>query len=160
MAESGERQSELRDHRGEPIALLGRTLPLPPGASNDDVEAAWREIDWSGDKRVYFWRLVLVCVIAVVICGSIGWAAAAWLRGWRYVAVLAIGPIVTLIAGKLILPTTRSASQGLYLAIGRCAQCAYRLTDLKPELDGCVVCPECGAAWKAGGIGKPAGGAG
>lgn len=155
MADAGERHRELFDHRGAAIDLLGRTLPLPPGASKEDVEAVWREINWSGDKRVYFWRVVLLCAIAIVTCGLLGWAAAVWLRGWRYVAVMALGPVATLIAGRLILPTTKPASQGLYLELGRCAQCAYRLSDLKPEADGCVVCPECGAAWRAEAIGKP-----
>lgn len=155
MKMATEQRNELRDHRGVPIALLGRTLPLPPGASKEDVEAAWREIDWSGDKWVYYWRLVVVCVIAAVICGLIGWAAAVWLRGWKYVAVVAIGPILTLIAGKLILPATKSPTQRLYLDRGRCPQCAYRLSDLKPEADGCIVCPECGAAWIAASVGRP-----
>lgn len=35
-------------------------------------------------------------------------------------------------------------------AEGVCASCAYRLDDLPVEPDGCVVCPECGAAWKRG----------
>lgn len=135
--------------------MLGRTLPLSPRASKQDVDEAWREIDWSGDKWVYYWRLVLVCAIAVVICGLLGWGAAVWFRGWKYIAVMSIGPIASLIAGQLILPATKSPTQGLYLDLGRCPQCAYRLSDLKSEHDGCVVCPECGAAWRAGAIGRP-----
>jgi hypothetical protein len=84
----------------------------------------------------------------------VGWAAAVWLRGWKYIAVMSIGPIASLIVGKLILPVTKSPTQGLYLDLGRCPQCAYRLSDLKPEPDGCVVCPECGAAWRAEAIAK------
>jgi ribosomal protein L37AE/L43A len=30
----------------------------------------------------------------------------------------------------------------------RCPACAYPLTDIDPEADGCTPCPECGAAWK------------
>lgn len=29
-----------------------------------------------------------------------------------------------------------------------CVVCAYDLAALPPEEDGCLVCPECGAAWK------------
>jgi hypothetical protein len=29
-----------------------------------------------------------------------------------------------------------------------CVCCAYNLHGLVPEADGCVVCPECGAAWR------------
>lgn len=31
---------------------------------------------------------------------------------------------------------------------GLCPSCAYRIDGLGPEPDGCIVCPECGAAWK------------
>lgn len=33
---------------------------------------------------------------------------------------------------------------------GRCPACGYGLDELLPEQDDCVVCPECGAAWRAG----------
>ena len=33
------------------------------------------------------------------------------------------------------------------VVIGRCPSCGYDLTELPREDDGCVVCPECGAAW-------------
>ncbi len=32
---------------------------------------------------------------------------------------------------------------------GLCCSCGYDLWGLPTESDGCVVCPECGAAWKA-----------
>ena len=31
---------------------------------------------------------------------------------------------------------------------GRCPACAYPLAGLAPQADGCIVCPECGAAWR------------
>jgi hypothetical protein len=34
---------------------------------------------------------------------------------------------------------------------GICAQCGYDLGGLLPQRDGCCVCPECGAAWRASG---------
>lgn len=36
----------------------------------------------------------------------------------------------------------------VYLAHGYCVSCGYSLIDLVVESDGCVVCPECNAAWK------------
>ena len=35
----------------------------------------------------------------------------------------------------------------LYLSHRRCPACAYALDHLHQESDGCVICPECGAAW-------------
>jgi len=42
----------------------------------------------------------------------------------------------------------------LHLSRWRCASCAYSLVDLVPEPDGCVVCPECNAAWKSDRVGS------
>jgi len=36
-----------------------------------------------------------------------------------------------------------------YVAEGICASCGYSLKGLPDESDGCVTCPECGAAWRA-----------
>jgi hypothetical protein len=33
---------------------------------------------------------------------------------------------------------------------GECASCGYDLAGIRAELDGCTVCPECGAAWSLG----------
>jgi len=38
-----------------------------------------------------------------------------------------------------------------FLRFSRCPSCAYRIAGLEAEDDGCVVCPECGAAWRVGG---------
>lgn len=38
---------------------------------------------------------------------------------------------------------------GTLLGAGRCGSCAYPVAKLNPEPDGCVACPECGAAWKS-----------
>ena len=35
------------------------------------------------------------------------------------------------------------------LASGFCPACAYQIAGVPPEPDGCMVCPECGAAWQA-----------
>ena len=35
-----------------------------------------------------------------------------------------------------------------YVRAGVCGSCGYALQGLGREPDGCVVCPECGAAWK------------
>jgi hypothetical protein len=36
---------------------------------------------------------------------------------------------------------------------GRCGSCFYPLKSVEAANDGCVACPECGAAWKAEGVG-------
>ena len=43
----------------------------------------------------------------------------------------------------------RSAEQGCdaLLQAGLCPHCVYEIAGIPPEYDGCVVCPECSAAW-------------
>jgi hypothetical protein len=36
----------------------------------------------------------------------------------------------------------------------RCPSCEYTLAGLSPDPDGCRTCPECGAAWRTGALGK------
>jgi hypothetical protein len=67
--------------------------------------------------------------------------------------------------GRLLIAATILAAAGLatqllgrfasskeiawsFLAHRRCPSCAYDLSAISPESDGCRVCPECGAAWK------------
>lgn len=42
-----------------------------------------------------------------------------------------------------------------YVAEGICASCGYSLRGLPDEPDGCVTCPECGAAWRESRIVAP-----
>lgn len=44
----------------------------------------------------------------------------------------------------------------IHLDHGHCAACGYSLSDLNPEADGCLVCPECNAAWRRDRVGGKA----
>jgi len=45
--------------------------------------------------------------------------------------------------------TSREMAAGL-LSCGRCPSCTYKIGHVVEDHDGCVVCPECGAAWRMG----------
>lgn len=60
-----------------------------------------------------------------------------------------IVPIVTRLVRALLGPDLRDA----VLGHGRCPGCIYEIRALTPEADGCVVCPECGGAWRVEGNG-------
>lgn len=45
-------------------------------------------------------------------------------------------------------PVAERAAADVLLRRGMCASCLYPLESLTPASDGCLVCPECGAAWK------------
>ncbi len=38
----------------------------------------------------------------------------------------------------------------MFGAAGRCLVCGYEIGGVPSEADGCVVCPECGVAWRMG----------
>ncbi len=69
-------------------------------------------------------------------------------------AVLAWPLILGMIAGIVLLAITlvramrKSLHASAWLALGLCPGCAYRISDIQAESDGCRVCPECGAAWQ------------
>lgn len=65
----------------------------------------------------------------------------------------ALFPCAVLMAAMLLISrwfsdVERSKIKPSLLNAGRCASCAYPIAKLPPEHDGCVTCPECGAAWK------------
>jgi hypothetical protein len=86
--------------------------------------------------------------------------------GLMTLSTLAVGPAIVLIvvfspvlACLLLLALTSAVHVGEAalewtspftsncLRAGRCPACAYDLGHLRPEADGLVTCPECGAAW-------------
>ena len=73
------------------------------------------------------------------------------------VPVLRIGGLVAVV---LISRADSRRRVGSFLANtavaeGLCGGCSYSLRDLPEEPDGCIVCPECGAAWQARRITRP-----
>ncbi len=107
-------------------------------------------------------KLELACAIGGGVV-----AAVIWQLAWLKLPVLGlvglcggftvIPPVAGAIAWRLTLGTVRRRRfrrlVEVYLSTGRCASCGYMLAGLAMEGDGCVVCPECGAAWRAERIG-------
>lgn len=64
------------------------------------------------------------------------------------------GPLI--IIGVLLVAGVLSSAMRIWmpavarywLSIGECASCRYDISNIEPSSDGCVVCPECGGAWK------------
>lgn len=75
---------------------------------------------------------------------------------WLFAAVIGIG-IAVLVGWMGYGRRTRrhaSAVIDAFLREGRCPGCAYVLDGTVSAPDGCVVCPECGAAWKRDRVGS------
>lgn len=92
--------------------------------------------------------LVLFALFASPPAGEIGlflWLA---LIGTGLVAVTVMLAIGSWIANREVYErVARSMRHG-----SNCPQCWYDLAGHGHEQDGCVVCPECGAAWRLGSV--------
>lgn len=76
-------------------------------------------------------------------------------RWWaeELVVVGVVGGVPLLVVGTVVLWFERrrvSLRAAAAVELGFCGGCGYGLSELVAEEDGCVVCPECGAAWRAG----------
>jgi len=69
------------------------------------------------------------------------------------IASIAVSTIIWFASLTWIRQRMFSRIADIHLEHGKCAGCGYELRDLPTENDGCVVCPECNAAWNADRIG-------
>lgn len=144
-----------RDDRGRECGVA----PLSPrqvGRRGLGVAALYdaetkREVELTG-------RMELAVAIAGGVVGAV-----AWQLFWMSMPVL--GPL-GLVAGFVVVPPAAAAIAwriglgavrrrafdrlaAIHLADGRCPACGYALAGLAAGTDGCLACPECGAAWRA-----------
>jgi hypothetical protein len=115
------------DDRGEDVSLSPKAERGPRKLSSAAIVTA--TIIVGGTVGVVFLGLALVWFI-------LPWAGLVLLAEYQY-----LGP-------------KRVANEAIKncLQERRCPACLYSLSDLIPESDGCVVCPECGAAWRLTGV--------
>ncbi|GJM18983.1 MAG: hypothetical protein DHS20C14_11960 [Phycisphaeraceae bacterium] len=92
--------------------------------------------------------LIVACLVGYLVAQAIG----LWLP--RSVWSSHVLPAMLIAASGLgsvygiWLPVVQRLTRPVHLAQERCIACGYRLQGLTREDDGCVVCPECGAAWR------------
>jgi uncharacterized Zn finger protein (UPF0148 family) len=90
---------------------------------------------------------VLGVLAGMVILGTVGAALS-----WPLWSVQAGGPLGfvggTTLAAVLERKKSAQAARRQMLSCGHCPVCAFPIATLPPEADGCIVCPECGAAWR------------
>lgn len=92
--------------------------------------------------------VVLQTIFATVLIG----VSLLWWKGWTDAFRLMFF-LFAAASGwwtyRAMLPTRRmELIRRAMLRYRRCPACAYRLSGLPLESDGCTVCPECGAAWR------------
>jgi hypothetical protein len=154
-------RASTHDDRGREVNLV---KPAQLARANADVAAApflakFLAFATKAQSRQFSWRrapIFFAGVAGLIACRVIIDLAIPGLPIFVGTAVFWIG-LVLLIIGMRIL-TRRTSSTSLAataISMGVCGSCGYSLEHLQPEADHCVVCPECGAAWKLFRITRP-----
>lgn len=73
---------------------------------------------------------------------------------WEWLTLLGIGMAVVAVqyvrrAERVSENATPNDIARAMLRAQRCPSCGYTLSGVPKQEDGCVVCPECGGAWRA-----------
>lgn len=152
----GARGAGATDDRGQPVALLSfadlKRVERDPNQRRAALARRLRDAVRAESRRSTPLRaVVMVTLISVV------WAVVvAMAPSFRSVPIFWIVVVASVVGFRFW--ARRAAAGNLArtaVAEGVCGACAYSLQDLATEADGCLVCPECGAAWRAERITRP-----
>jgi multisubunit Na+/H+ antiporter MnhF subunit len=142
----GERHT-IRDHRGRKVELCDfKSLPreMPAEVRNEVGRAAAQQCS----NRLWAIGTMTLAVFGqLLIIGLVG-SVSNFDIVFRIVLVGVIGTVV--LCWWLWRGNTRAAAAiRRCVTWGACPSCGYPLAASKVEADGCRVCSECGAAWRA-----------
>ena len=140
---------KISDDRGRPVRLCSPTrLPShAPDAVRRSVNLAY---------LCSLRGVTLTTLVALFAGGATsGFVNTAWGSDWwGYPAFLMVGGIVGVCVlvlagawGVFAREPIRGAAKRACLAAGVCPSCMFGIAALAPDVDGCVTCPECEAAW-------------
>ncbi|MEM1071826.1 MAG: hypothetical protein AAGB48_03840 [Planctomycetota bacterium] len=103
-----------------------------------------QRVRWSRRHRQNFGPICLIFGLLLIFPGSfIGHYIFGEMSGGFFFVLF--GLLHVLLA---FMPFSQPVGSFSYSDPTKCMSCGYGLRDLSPEPDGCIVCPECGAAWK------------
>ncbi|MFN7019700.1 MAG: hypothetical protein ACK4WH_00045 [Phycisphaerales bacterium] len=149
------------DDRGRAVAVI---YPSSLAVGSSDLDRApimarfLRGVIRAESERITPGRVVLGVVVCIVLLVISSWVRRA-IPGappMTGVAVFVGGLIAMALVSRA---QTRQTHGGLLSATavsaGLCGSCGYSLGNLSAEPDGCLVCPECGAAWRACRVTRP-----
>jgi hypothetical protein len=160
------RDGGLRDDRGKPLAHFNfdsireaaKSAPLVRMLLDEAAANPSREL------RTLWIGIVGFCIYAgtlfaihLALFAILGWSYYSggswyWAIGGTFVALI-IARTVNAPVDRVLRKAVADRRAGLIsrtaVRSGLCGACGYALESLERESDGCAVCPECGAAWKA-----------
>ena len=151
-----ERSAGCVDDRGR------RWTPMWIGAAAKELGVD-RSVLASGAVLGVWRALIVACVLGTL--AGVPWTGMMWLF-FRLLLGMPAGNMVVLPSGVLFgvafglamaaflarqTWASAGAARAAMLGVGACPNCAFGIGGLPPEADGCVVCPECSAAWRQAG---------
>lgn len=134
--------------RREQLAAACEALPVQVRARFVRAQRLAAARDWLGSRTVVaaVWALViLLCFASYALPGGTGMRAE-----WGVLTAIGVGFVLLVVVRYPLRRVLARASAEAWRDVPRiCRACGYLLERLPVEADGCVVCPECGCAWRA-----------
>ena len=150
------------DDRGRPITVLApRDLKKAAEGSDRHKAALAKHLRNAIKVESRRWTVqgvaVPVAMVAVWIGAQIFVRKTGIYRLPAASGVVFWGGIVAVVLISRAMARRRVARELAATAVaeGLCGSCCYGLRDIPVETDGCMVCPECGAAWRAQRVTRP-----
>lgn len=160
-------QSHVTDDRGRRVPTLVPPLREPRGAALGAITpdlflAVCARVGARVEVSSRGW--MIVGGVLVMLVGLVLTVPGVWNRGllmlWLYGVPGLFAGVMLVRSGMRFRPRFPGASADdlarAVAAEGLCPSCAYSIRGLAMEPDGCVVCPECGSAWRGAGVTNPA----
>ncbi len=135
----------MRDARGRSFRLHPRVRPR---------WLEWRRLPPPGEAR---WKALAGYAASLLAFGAWMIVAAAVPGSWPFAVTLGVIFVGSALSFAFFVVGVWFTNRDFYEKAARrmdhgpnCSSCWYDLSGQTPEDDGCVVCPECGAAWRMG----------
>ncbi len=143
---------EVRDRNRKPREQPFRFL-VPDWKQRTGWGRTWHVLKCIGMAAGIAWMGVVAVALAIILLKTMMTPSA-----YRMVAVMVgYGAILCVVFGSiawmfsLLLGIDRRRNLqivGARLAVAQCGRCNFNIADIPRAADGCIVCPECAAAWR------------
>jgi hypothetical protein len=141
----------MRDDRGRRGVALARRRHI-----RQSIPAAGRRgLSIEADRAIPL-RQRIVLKSAILLFGAAFLSVpfmnmTGWMPAWvqNLTDLVYVGSaLMLLVLGTLYAARFQEAQRRELIRRGYCPACCYRIGQVPSQGDGCVICPECGAAWK------------
>ena len=153
------RRTKVIDFRGRTVDLCDLARVGPDAGANRWLKWALlmahrhRWVTW---MRVGAGLLCAGAGVVLVLTRLYGWGSrnslvgASWLHAGATILMFFAAVAAAVFASKRAVKAAGQRAVAELMKAEICPGCGYSLRGLKPEGDGCTVCPECSAAWRLG----------